>query len=107
MMAMAACMPVILAVLGPVGARRHSAEAACRRRNRQGLVVFTGPLLFALAKASSARSCSGARLSLSVAAVSAAGLVFGGISVEEQLTGLAGVRALLFLLVFVPSTWRS
>jgi hypothetical protein len=39
---------------------------------------------------------------LSVGAVSAAGLVFGGISVEEQLTGLAGVRALLFLLVFVP-----
>jgi hypothetical protein len=39
---------------------------------------------------------------LSVGAVSAAGLVFSGLSLEGQLTGLAGVRALLFLLVFVP-----
>jgi PST family polysaccharide transporter len=103
MMAMAACSQYILAVLGPewspgVTALKLLAVVGIVK----ALVVFTGPLLFALARARFRAIMLWGQAVLSVGAVSAAGLVFGGISVEEQLTGLAGVRALLFLLVFVP-----
>jgi hypothetical protein len=103
MMAMAACSQYILAVLGPewspgVTALKLLAVVGMVK----ALIVFTGPLLFALAKARFRAIMLWGQAVLSVAAVSAAGLVFGGISVEEQLTGVAGVRALLFLLVFVP-----
>jgi PST family polysaccharide transporter len=103
MLAMAACSEYILGVLG----NKWSAGVTALKLLAivgvvKALIVFTGPLLFALAKARIRAVMLWGQAVLSVAVVAAAGLAFSGLSVQRQLTGVAGLRALLFVLVFVP-----
>jgi O-antigen/teichoic acid export membrane protein len=103
MLAMAGCSKYILGVLGSKWSAGVTAlELLAIVGVVKALIVFTGPLLFALAKARIRAAMLWAQAALSVAVVVVAGLVFGGVSVEQQLTGVAGLRALLFVLVFVP-----
>ena len=103
MLVMAACSPYLLDLLGSewtagVTALKLLAIVGIVK----ALIVFTGPLLFALAKARVRAIMLWGQAALSVGALAAAGLAFGSSSIEDQLTGVAGVRALLFVLVFVP-----
>ena len=103
MLVLAACSPYVIDLLGSewsagVTALKLLAVVGIVK----ALIVFTGPLLFALAKARIRAAMLWGQAALSVGALVAAGFAFENVSIEAQLTGVAGVRALLFLLVFVP-----
>ena len=103
MLTMAALSKYILALLGSewiagVNALKLLAVVGIVK----ALIVFTGPLLFAVARAGFRAIMLWCQAVLSVGTVVAAGFIFSGFSIEGQLTGVAGVRALLFLLVFAP-----
>ena len=105
MMAMAACSQYILAVLG---AEWSPGVTALKLLAIVGivkaLIVFTGPAPVRARQGPVPRDHAlGPGCPQRGLPSSAAGLVFGELSrSRSQLTGVAGVRALLFLLVFVP-----
>jgi O-antigen/teichoic acid export membrane protein len=68
----------------------------------KGLVFFTGPLLFAVAKPFLRAAMLWILGALSAVTVVAVGLALEGASVEDQILGMGASRALLFLLAILP-----
>lgn len=104
MLVLASCSQYVLGILGSkwspgVDALRLLALVGIVK----AIIFFTGPLLFALGRPAFRAIMLWGQAALSAGVVVAAGLVLAGSSVEDQLTGTAGSRALLFLLVFLPA----
>jgi hypothetical protein len=68
----------------------------------KGLVHFTGPLLFAVAKPFHRATMLWFLAGVSVAVVVVVGSALEGASPEQQLSGMSGARALVSLLIVVP-----
>lgn len=103
LLVLAACSDYVLAVVGPEWEPGADAlKLLCIVGIVKGLVYFTGPLLFAVA-----RPLSRALMLWSIAAVNLTAIVAVGIALEaasekEQLLGMSAARALVSLLVVVP-----
>lgn len=99
----AACSDYVLAVIGPeweVGA--DALKLLCVVGIVKGLVHFTGPLLFAVAKPFFRATMLWFLAAVSVVTVVLVGLLLESDGVGEQLVGMSGARALVSLLVVVP-----
>jgi O-antigen/teichoic acid export membrane protein len=68
----------------------------------KGLVFFTGPLLFAVAKPLLRAAMLWVLGALSAVAVVAVGAALADSSIEDQITGMGASRALLFLVAILP-----
>jgi len=103
LLVLAACSSYVLAVIGPeweIGAR--ALELLCIVGIVKGLVYFTGPLLFAVAKPFYRATMLWFLAAVSVATVVVVGYALEDASPQNQLTGMSGARALVSLAVIVP-----
>jgi O-antigen/teichoic acid export membrane protein len=100
---LAACSGYVLAFIGPeweVGA--DALKLLCIVGIVKGLVHFTGPLLFAVAKPFYRATMLWFFAAVSVATVVAVGYTLEGETAQRQLNGMSGARALVALAVVVP-----
>jgi O-antigen/teichoic acid export membrane protein len=103
MLVLAACSRPLLGVVGSdwvVGADALRLLAVIGIV--KALIAFTGPLLFAIARPGFRAMSLWLQAALSAGVVVAAGLAARHFSLSDQLATVAGARALLFVLVFVP-----
>jgi O-antigen/teichoic acid export membrane protein len=103
LLVLAACSGYVLAVIGPeweVGS--NALKLLCIVGIVKGLVHFTGPLLFAVAKPFYRATMLWFLAAVSVATVVAVGYALEDASPERQLSGMSGARALIALAVIVP-----
>lgn len=103
LLVVAACSDYVLAVIGPeweVGA--DALKLLCIVGIVKGLVHFTGPLLFAVAKPFFRATMLWFLAGVSVVTVVVVGALLSSDGAEEQLVGMSGARALVSLLVVVP-----
>jgi PST family polysaccharide transporter len=99
----ASCSDYVLAVIGPeweIGA--DALKLLCVVGIVKGLVHFTGPLLFAVAKPFFRATMLWFLAGVSVVTVVAVGFALESSSAQEQLEGMAGARALVALAIVVP-----
>lgn len=99
----AACSDYVLAVIGPeweVGA--DALKLLCVVGIVKGLVHFTGPLLFAVAKPFFRATMLWFLAGISVLTVLVVGAILQNDEIERQLVGMSGARALVSLLVILP-----
>jgi PST family polysaccharide transporter len=100
---LAACSDYVLALIGPqweIGA--DAMKLLCVVGIVKGLVHFTGPLLFAVAKPFFRATMLWFLAGVSVITVVSVGYVLQGDNAERQLLGMSGARALVSLLIIVP-----
>jgi PST family polysaccharide transporter len=103
LLALAACSDYVLAVVGPEWEPGADAmKLLCIVGIVKGLVHFTGPLLFAVARPLTRALMLWIIAAVNVAFVVGAGLALEAASEKEQLLGMSAVRALVSLLVVVP-----
>ena len=103
LLVLAACSGYVLAVVGPeweVGS--DALKLLCIVGIVKGLVHFTGPLLFAVAKPFYRATMLWFLAAVSVVTVVAVGYALEGASPERQLSGMSGARALIALAVILP-----
>ena len=103
LLVLAACSDYVLALIGPqweIGA--DAMKLLCVVGIVKGLVHFTGPLLFAVAKPFFRATMLWFLAGVSVLTVVSVGYVLQGDSAERQLMGMSGARALVSLLIIVP-----
>lgn len=103
LLVLAACSDYLLAAIGPeweVGA--DAMMLLCVVGIVKGLVYFTGPLLFAVAKPFFRATMLWFLAAVSVVTVVVVGFALENDGAEEQLIGMSGARALVSLLVVVP-----
>ncbi len=103
LLALAACSDYVLAVVGPEWEPGADAlKLLCIVGIVKGLVHFTGPLLFAVARPLSRALMLWAIAAVNLAAIVGVGLALETASEQEQLLGMSAVRALVSLVVIVP-----
>lgn len=103
LLVLAACSDYVLAAIGPeweIGA--DAMMLLCVVGIVKGLVHFTGPLLFAVAKPFFRATMLWFLAAVSVVTVVVVGVALQNDGAEEQLIGMSGARALVSLLVVVP-----
>lgn len=103
LLVLAASSEYVLAVIGPeweVGA--DAMRLLCVVGIVKGLVQFTGPLLFAVAKPLMRALMIWVIAGVNVAVVSVVGAALAGASEPDQLAGMSGARALVWLAVVAP-----
>jgi len=103
LLALAASSDYVLAIIGPeweVGAT--AMKLLCIVGIVKGLVHFTGPLLFAVARPLVRASMLWAIAAINIAVIVAVGLALETASEEDQLLGMSLSRALVSVLVVVP-----
>jgi PST family polysaccharide transporter len=103
LLVLAACSGYVLAFIGPeweVGA--DALKLLCIVGIVKGLVHFTGPLLFAVAKPFYRATMLWFLAGVSVLTVVGVGYALEDASAQRQLTGMSGARALVALAVVVP-----
>jgi O-antigen/teichoic acid export membrane protein len=99
----AACSDYVLAVIGPeweIGS--DALKLLCVVGIVKGLVHFTGPLLFAVAKPFYRATMLWALAGVSVVTVVVVGYALSDAGAERQLVGMSGARALVSLAIVVP-----
>jgi O-antigen/teichoic acid export membrane protein len=103
LLALAACSSYVLAFVGPEWEPGADAmKLLCIVGIVKGLVHFTGPLLFAVARPLTRALMLWVIAIINVAAVVAAGVALEAASEKNQLLGMSAVRALVSLLIVVP-----
>ncbi len=103
LLVLAACSEYVLAVIGPEWeAGADAMKLLCIVGIVKGLVHFTGPLLFAVAKPLSRALMLWIIAGVNVAAVVLVGQALESATEDDQLLGMAAARALVSLLVVVP-----
>ena len=103
LLVLAACSEQVLGLIGEEWVPGATALALlCVVGIAKGLVFFTGPLLFALARPRFRAIMLWILAALSAGAVVAVGLALRDSSADDQLFGMSLSRALLFVAVFVP-----
>jgi O-antigen/teichoic acid export membrane protein len=103
LLALAACSDYVLAVVGPEWEPGADAlKLLCIVGIVKGLVHFTGPLLFAVARPLSRALMLWAIAAVNLTVIVAAGLALEAASEKEQLLGMSAARALVSLAVVVP-----
>jgi PST family polysaccharide transporter len=103
LLVLAACSEELLGLLGEEWVPGADAlMLLCIVGIAKGLVFFTGPLLFALARPRFRAIMLWVLAALSAGTVVAVGAALGGSSADDQLFGMALSRALLFVVIFVP-----
>jgi PST family polysaccharide transporter len=103
LLVLAASSDYVMAIIGPeweVGA--DAMKLLCIVGIVKGLVHFTGPLLFAVARPLMRALMLWVIAAINVAVVVAVGLALESASEEDQLIGMSAARALVALLVIVP-----
>ena len=101
--AVAATSDFVLGVFGPEWASAASVlPLLCVVGVVKGLVFFTGPLLFAVAKPLLRAAVLWVLGALSAVTVVVVGMALTGASVDDQILGMAASRAALFLLAILP-----
>jgi len=103
LLVLAACSGYVLAVIGPeweIGS--DALKLLCIVGIVKGLVHFTGPLLFAVAKPFFRATMLWFLAAVSVVTVVAVGYALEDGAPQRQLTGMAGARALVALAIVVP-----
>lgn len=103
LLVLAACSDYVMAVVGPeweIGS--EALRLLCVVGIVKGLVHFTGPLLFAVAKPFYRAVMLWFLAGVSVVTVVSVGVVFADASNEHQLVGMSGARAAVALAVVVP-----
>lgn len=103
LLALAACSDYVLAVIGPEWEPGATAMMfLCIVGIVKGLVYFTGPLLFAVARPLARALVLWVIAAINLAAILAVGQALESASEEDQLLGMSAVRALVALVVVVP-----
>jgi PST family polysaccharide transporter len=103
LLVLAACSEQVLGLLGAEWVPGADAlKLLCIVGIAKGLVFFTGPLLFAVARARFRAIMLWILAVLSAATVVWVGTALAGSSTGDQLFGMALSRALLFVAVFIP-----
>jgi PST family polysaccharide transporter len=103
LLALAACSDYVLAVVGEEWEPGSTAlMLLCIVGIVKGLVHFTGPLLFAVARPLSRALVLWVIAAVNVAAVLVVGQALESASEDDQLLGMSAVRALVSLAVVVP-----
>lgn len=103
MLVVAACSEQLLAVVGSEWTQGADAlKLLAVVGAGKAVAFFTGPLLFALARARLRAIMLWSIAALSATTVVLAGLAFEGSSTASQLVGVSGTRAVLYLVVIVP-----
>jgi PST family polysaccharide transporter len=103
LLVLAACSGYVLAVVGPeweIGS--DALRLLCIVGIVKGLVHFTGPLLFAVAKPFYRATMLWFLAAVSVATVVAVGYALESDPAQRQLTGMSGARALVALAIVLP-----
>lgn len=103
LLVLAACSDYVLALIGPqweIGA--DAMKLLCVVGIVKGLVHFTGPLLFAVARPFFRATMLWFLAGVSVLTVVSVGYVLQGEGAERQLLGMSGARALVSLVIIVP-----
>jgi O-antigen/teichoic acid export membrane protein len=103
MFGLAACSKYVMAAFGP---KWEAAANALLLLSLVGiakaLILFTGPLLFAVGKPHFRTVMVWALAAVSAATFVAVGLALRGEAVGDQVLGMSASRALLFIAVFTP-----
>ncbi len=103
LLALAACSEYILAMVGPEWEPGAVAmKLLCVVGIVKGLVHFTGPLLFAVARPLSRALMLWVIAAVNIVAIVGAGLALEAASEPDQLLGMSAVRAIVSLVVVVP-----
>jgi O-antigen/teichoic acid export membrane protein len=103
MLLLASCSDYVLAVVGPeweIGS--DALKLLCVVGIVKGLVHFTGPLLFAVARPFFRATMLWFLAGVSVLTVVVVGYVLSDASAQRQLAGMSGARAAVFLAIVVP-----
>ncbi len=103
LLVLAACSDYVMAVVGPeweIGA--DALKLLCVVGIVKGLVHFTGPLLFAVARPFFRALMLWFLAGVSIVTVVSVGLALEGSSEETQLIGMSGARAAVALAIVVP-----
>lgn len=103
LLVLAASSEYVLAIIGPEwGIGADAMKLLCVVGIVKGLVHFTGPLLFAVARPLMRALMLWVIAAINVVAVVGVGMALETASNEEQLFGMSAVRALVALVVIVP-----
>lgn len=103
LLVLAACSDYVLALIGPEWEIGSTAlKLLCVVGIVKGLVHFTGPLLFAVARPFYRATMLWFLAGVSVVVVVVVGSALEGASPQQQLSGMSGARALVSLLIVVP-----
>jgi hypothetical protein len=103
LLVVAACSEEIVAVLGDDWLRAGDAlKLLCLVGIGKAIGFFAGPVLFAASRARFRAAMLWGVASISVLGVVGAGILLADAELEEQVVGMAGTRAILFVPVLIP-----